>query len=63
MLVSQRGRPRQEHFKPLSMMHISKPATPMAKVVMARGGPEMKAEAQGSGPVDATFKAIESIVA
>jgi 2-isopropylmalate synthase len=30
--------------------------------VLAEDGAERKAEAQGSGPVDATFKAIESIV-
>jgi len=53
----------QEHFKLLSMMaHSETGETPVAKVVLAEDGAERKAEAQGSGPVDATFKAIESIV-
>ena len=53
----------QEHFKLLSMMaHSETGETPMAKVVLAEDGTEKRAEAQGSGPVDATFKAIESIV-
>ncbi|HTS55505.1 MAG TPA: 2-isopropylmalate synthase [Burkholderiales bacterium] len=53
----------QEHFKLLSMMaHSETGETPVAKVVLAEDGAEKKAEAQGSGPVDATFKAIESIV-
>jgi 2-isopropylmalate synthase len=53
----------QEHFKLLSMMaHSETGETPMAKVVLAEDGAEKRAEAQGSGPVDATFKAIESIV-
>ena len=54
----------QEHFKLLSMMaHSETGETPMANVVLAEDGAERRAEAQGSGPVDATFKAIESIVA
>ena len=53
----------QEHFKLLSMMaHSETGETPVAKVVLAEDGAEKKAEAEGSGPVDATFKAIESIV-
>ena len=53
----------QEHFKLLSMMaHSETGETPMANVVMAEDGQERRAKAQGSGPVDATFKAIESMV-
>jgi 2-isopropylmalate synthase len=53
----------QEHFKLLSMMaHSETGETPVANVVMAEDGHERRAEAQGSGPVDATFKAIETIV-
>jgi 2-isopropylmalate synthase len=53
----------QEHFKLLSMMaHSETGETPVAKVVLAEDGAEKRAEAQGSGPVDATFKAIETIV-
>lgn len=35
---------------------------PEAEVVLAVGGEELKAKSEGSGPVDATFKAIEKIV-
>ena len=35
---------------------------PHAKVILNVGGAEHKGEAGGGGPVDATFKAIESIV-
>ena len=34
---------------------------PHSTVVLAEGGAERKAESQGDGPVDATFKAIESV--
>jgi 2-isopropylmalate synthase len=34
---------------------------PHAAVVLKENGSEKRAEAQGDGPVDATFKAIESI--
>ena len=36
--------------------------TPEAELVIAVDGKEFKGVAQGSGPVDASFKAIESIV-
>ena len=35
--------------------------TPQARVVVAVDGAEQEAQAQGSGPVDAVFKAVESI--
>jgi 2-isopropylmalate synthase len=54
----------REHFRLLSMMvHSETGETPVARVVLAEGEQERKAEAPGSGPVDATFKAIESMVA
>jgi 2-isopropylmalate synthase len=64
MLVSDEATSHNlEHFKLLSMMaHSETGETPVAKVVLAEDGAERCAEAQGSGPVDATFKAIESIV-
>src|SRR5574341_609188 len=64
MLVSDEAVTQEhEHFKLLSMMaHSETGERPVAKVVMAEEGQERKAEAQGSGPVDATFKAIERIV-
>jgi 2-isopropylmalate synthase len=54
----------QEHFKLVSLLaHSETGETPVARIVIAEEGAERKAEARGSGPVDATFKAIESIVA
>ena len=51
-----------EHYRLLSMMvHSETGETPTARVVMAEEGDEKRAESPGSGPVDAIFKAIESI--
>ena len=63
MLVGDEGISHdQEHFKLVSMMaHSETGETPTARVVLAEEGEEHKAEAQGSGPVDATFKAIEAL--
>jgi 2-isopropylmalate synthase len=53
----------QEHFKLLSLKVCSETGeTPHAKVVLAEGGMEREAAADGGGPVDAAFKAIEAIV-
>ncbi|HUF21027.1 MAG TPA: 2-isopropylmalate synthase [Burkholderiales bacterium] len=53
----------QEHFKLVSLLaHSETGEIPIARIVIAEGASERKAEARGSGPVDATFKAIESIV-
>ena len=51
-----------EHYKLIAMKQSSEMGeTPQAAVTLIAGGVEHKAAAQGSGPVDATFKAIESI--
>ncbi|MFO1320302.1 MAG: 2-isopropylmalate synthase [Burkholderiales bacterium] len=65
MLVSDEAITQErEHFKLVSMMiHSETGETPTAKVVMVEGPAEKKAESAGSGPVDATFRAIESIAA
>jgi len=53
-----------EHYKLLSLKVCSETGeTPHARVVIAEGGAEKQAEADGGGPVDAAFKAIEAIVA
>jgi 2-isopropylmalate synthase len=36
---------------------------PLSTITLTSGGQELKGESGGSGPVDATFKAIESVVA
>ena len=64
MLVSDNvATPEQEHFKLVSIRaQLETGETPSARVVISEDGNEKKAEANGSGQVDATFKAIESIV-
>jgi 2-isopropylmalate synthase len=52
-----------EHFKLVSIQaQLETGETPMARVVISENGDEKDAESRGSGQVDATFKAIESIV-
>ncbi len=52
-----------EHFKLISIQaQLETGETPLARVVISEDGSEKKAESRGSGQVDATFKAIESIV-
>jgi 2-isopropylmalate synthase len=55
--------PEAEHYKLVSLTaHSETGEQPFARVVIAVEGREKRAEARGGGPVDATFKAIESIV-
>ncbi len=62
-LVSDETMNLQEHYKLLSLTaHSETGETPYAKVVIAEGGKELQAESDGSGPVDATFLAIEKIL-
>ena len=52
-----------EHYRLLSLKVCSETGeTPHASVVLDVGGKECRAEADGGGPVDASFRAIESIV-
>ncbi len=52
-----------EHFHLLSLRaHSETGILPVAKVVVNIGGVRHEAEAEGGGPVDATFQAIEKIV-
>jgi 2-isopropylmalate synthase len=51
-----------EHYKLVSsMFHSETGEAPLARLTLAVGGTERKAEATGSGPVDATLRAIESV--
>jgi 2-isopropylmalate synthase len=53
----------QEHYKLVSLTaHSETGKLPYASVVITEAGKERRAESNGSGPVDASFKAIESIV-
>ena len=52
-----------EHFHLVSLTaHSETGELPFAKIVVSEAGKEKLAQATGSGPVDASFKAIESIV-
>jgi len=52
-----------DYFRLVSMgAHSETGKLPVARVIMSVGGKEHQADAQGGGPVDATFKAIEQIV-
>jgi len=51
-----------EHFKFVYLEVASKTGeVPQAKIVLSLDGSEQHADSQGSGPVDAIFKAIESL--
>ncbi len=53
----------QEQFKLVALRVCSETGeTPHARVTISDGGKEKGAEADGGGPVDASFKAIEAIV-
>ncbi|MFA7243038.1 MAG: 2-isopropylmalate synthase [Sulfuricellaceae bacterium] len=53
----------KEQFKLVSLKVCSETGeTPHAQVVVVESGVEKRAEADGGGPVDASFKAIEAIV-
>jgi 2-isopropylmalate synthase len=62
-LMSEEGLPpAQEHFKLISTrFHSETGELPHASITLSAGGNEVKAEADGGGPVDAAFKAIESV--
>ncbi len=55
--------PESEHYKlTYSQVTSETGETPVARLTLSVGGEEKKAESTGSGPVDATFKAIESVL-
>jgi len=62
-LVSQEaGKSSNEHWRLVTMNQASGMGErPFAKITLLEAGSEKKAESQGDGPVDAVFKAIESL--
>src|ERR1700674_3145796 len=55
--------PEPEHYKLVSLTaHSETGEKPFSRIVISDDGHERRAEARGAGPVDATFKAIESMV-
>jgi 2-isopropylmalate synthase len=62
LVTQESGAASDEHWRLVTMNQASGMGEkPHASIVMAEAGREQKAEAQGDGPVDATFKAIESV--
>ena len=54
--------PAVEHYKLVSSkFHSETGEAPLAELTLAVGGVEQRAKSTGSGPVDATFLAIESV--
>jgi 2-isopropylmalate synthase len=63
-LVSDDAVALHEHYKLVSLTaHSETGETPHAIIIISEEGRESRAESEGSGPVDATFRAIEKIVA
>jgi 2-isopropylmalate synthase len=62
LVAQEAGASADEHWQLVTMSQASGMGEkPHARVVLAEQGKERHAEAQGDGPVDATFKAIESV--
>ena len=62
LVAQEAGRSSEEHWKLVTMNQGSGMGErPHASVVLFENNKEVRSEAQGDGPVDATFKAIESI--
>jgi len=62
-LVSEEIKQPEEYYRLISLVaHSETGEPPFARVVIAEGGNEKQAESSGSGPVDATFRAIEKIL-
>ena len=54
--------PETEQYRLISLTaHVETGEEPFARLVIADGGKEKSCEAKGAGPVDATFKALESV--
>jgi 2-isopropylmalate synthase len=62
LVAQEAGSSSDEHWKLVTMNQASGMGErPHARVVLLQADAEVASEAQGDGPVDATFKAIESI--
>jgi 2-isopropylmalate synthase len=54
--------PEVEQYRLISLTaHVETGEEPYARLIIADGGHEKSCEAKGAGPVDATFKALESV--
>jgi 2-isopropylmalate synthase len=62
MMSDEEVTPEQEHYRLVATrFHSETGETPEAQLTLAVAGKEVRAAAQGSGPVDAAFKAIETV--
>jgi 2-isopropylmalate synthase len=62
LVAQEAGMANDEHWQLVTMSQASGMGErPHATIVLSEAGSERRAESQGDGPVDATFKAIESI--
>ena len=62
-LISDEVLVTQERYRLVSLIvHCETGETPYAHIVIAEEDKELRAESEGSGPVDATFRAIEKIL-
>jgi 2-isopropylmalate synthase len=62
LVAQEAGVATEEHWQLVTMNQASGMGQkPFAKITLLEVGKEQKAESQGDGPVDATFKAIESL--
>ena len=62
LVAQEAGVASEEHWKLVTMSQASGMGEkPFAKITLMEAGREKKAESQGDGPVDATFKAIEGV--
>ncbi len=62
-LVSDEVLVLQERYRLISLtVHCETGEKPYSRIVISDNGNEMTAESQGSGPVDATFRAIEGLL-
>ena len=62
LMLDETVTPETEHFRLVSScFHSETGETPRAELTLIIGGAEHRAQADGSGPVDAAFKAIEVV--
>src|SRR5207302_11419178 len=61
LVAQEAGRTTEDHWHLVTMSQASGMGERPRAAVVLRDTVEKRAEAQGDGPVDATFKAIESI--
>ena len=62
LVAQQAGSSSDEHWRLVTMNQASGMGErPHASIVLAENGAERRADSQGDGPVDATFKAIETL--